>query len=311
MRNLEPGPVFCVVTPFKEDGSIDFEALEKYINNCADAGANKFYVMAYNSRFSELSWDEIKTLNHFVIKTVKEIDIENFVIVADPLHCSTDVTLEFTQHAEKCGADMISLIFREKFYNNEQVLQHFKFITDDSSLPILIHEMPLISGMGGHTINWPLDLLDSLANFENIKAIKEDAKEDKYSLEVVNTLKDRLSIVISGGGKRQWMQFADMGCQNWLNGIGIFEPKLAINFWNAWQNNDKEYCNSLVSEVESPFFDGLVPKFGFHVSIKAALEAAGHFSRTERLPMFPLTEDEFLEFRKEFEKIEYQKFLKY
>ena len=63
MRNLEPGPVFCIVTPFKEDGSIDFEALEKYINNCADAGANKFYVMAYNSRFSELSWDEIKTLS--------------------------------------------------------------------------------------------------------------------------------------------------------------------------------------------------------------------------------------------------------
>ena len=82
--------------------------------------------------------------------------------------------------------------------------------------------------MGGHTINWPLDLLDSLANFENIKAIKEDAKEDKYSLEVVNTLKDRLSIVL-GGGKAM-----DEICRYRLSELvernRNFEPKLAINF---------------------------------------------------------------------------------
>ena len=311
MNNLKAGPVFCVVTPFKDDGSIDFQGLEKYISNCAEAGADKFYVMAYNSRFSELSWDEIKSLNEFVIKTVKDIDSENFVLVADPLHCPTSTSLEFTQHAEKLGADMISLIFREKFYSDEQVLEHFKLITENSSLPILIHEMPLTSGFGGHTINWPIELLDKLASFENIKAIKEDAKDDKYSFDVISTIKDRLSIVISGGGKRQWMQFADLGCQNWLNGIGIFEPKLAINFWNAWQAGDKEYCNSMVTEVEAPFFDDLVPKFGFHISIKAALEAAGHFPRTERLPMYPLSKDEFNYFRKEFEKIDYQKFLNY
>ena len=93
--------------------------------------------------------------------------------------------------------------------------------------------MPFISGLGGHTENWPVELLNQLADFENIHAIKEDAKNDEYSLEVINTIKDRLSIVISGGGKRQWMQFAEIGCQNWLNGIGVFEPKLAVNFWKA------------------------------------------------------------------------------
>ena len=46
---------------------------------------------------------------------------------------------------------------------------------------ILIHEMPLISGLGGHTINWPLDLLDQLADIPNIIAIKEDAKDDNYT----------------------------------------------------------------------------------------------------------------------------------
>lgn len=311
MNKIKPGPVYSIVTPFKEDLSIDFNRLEQYINYAYTGGATQFYVMGYNSRFSELSWDEISELNTFVTNSVKELDSENLIIVADPLHCPSSVSLEFTQNAEDYGADMISLIFREKFYNNDQVLEHFKYITNNSNLPILIHEMPFISGLGGHTENWPVELLNQLADFENIHAIKEDAKNDEYSLEVINTIKDRLSIVISGGGKRQWMQFAEIGCQNWLNGIGVFEPKLAVNFWKAWENQDKTYCENMIHDVEIPFFTNLVKKYGWHLSIKAALEVVGHFPRTERLPMLPLNDEEYYLFKSEFEKIEYKKYLEY
>ena len=107
------------------------------------------------------------------------------------------------------------------------------------------------------------------------------------------------------------MQFADQGCQNWLNGIGVFEPKLAVNFWKAWNNDDLEFCNNMINDVEVPFFTELVSKFGWHLSIRAALEAVGHFKRTERLPMLPINEDEYDLFKKVFDKIEYKKFLEY
>ena len=267
--------------------------------------------MGYNSRFHELSWDEIQILNHNVVKIVKNLNKNNLIIVADPLHCPTDVSLEFANEAKKSGADLISLIFREKFYNNDQVVEHFKYIVNRSDINILIHEMPFISGLGGHTVNWPVELLDRLADFETITAIKEDAKNDDYSHEVINKIKDRVSIVISGGGKRQWMQFAEQGCQNWLNGIGVFEPKLAVNFWKAWNHNDLEFCNNMINDVEVPFFTELVSKYGWHLSIKAALEVVGHFKRTERLPMLPINEDEYNLFKKEFDKIEYKKYLEY
>ena len=51
--------------------------------------------MAYNSRFSELSWDEIKQLNHFVVKKVKNLNSSNIVIVADPIHCLQKYLLSF------------------------------------------------------------------------------------------------------------------------------------------------------------------------------------------------------------------------
>ncbi len=311
MNKLIPGPVFSIVTPFTDSLDIDFDSLEKYIDNAYQNGAKQFYVMGYNSRFHELSWDEIKKLNRFVTKFVKGLDNQNKIIVADPLHCPTEVSLQFALDAQKSGADLISLIFREKFYNNQQVIEHFKFIQDRSDIDILIHEMPFISGKGGHTVNWPIELLDNLADFNNIVAIKEDAKNDDYSHEVINKIKDRLSIVISGGGKSQWVKFADEGCQNWLNGVGVFEPRLAVNFWKAWINNDKNFCNNLINEVEVPFLKNLCSKYGWHLSIKAALEIVGYFKRTERLPMLPLSEEEFVSFQSEFEKIEYKNFINY
>ena len=311
MSNLQPGPVFSIVTPFNNDLEIDFDALEAYISNAYKSGATQFYVMGYNSRFHELSWDEIKILNHNVTKIVKNLNKNNLVIVADPLHCPTDISVEFAVEAKKSGADMISLIFREKFYSNVQVIEHFNYIDKRSDINILIHEMPFISGLGGHTVNWPVDLLDQLADLDSITAIKEDAKNDDYSHEVIKKIKDRVSIVISGGGKRQWMQFADLGCQNWLNGIGVFEPKLAVNFWKAWNQNDMEFCNNMINDVEIPFFSELVSKFGWHLTIKAALEVVGHFPRTERLPMLPINEDDFNLFKREFNKIKYKQFLDY
>ncbi len=311
MSNLQPGPVFSIVTPFNNDLEIDFDALEAYISNAYKSGATQFYVMGYNSRFHELSWDEIKILNHNVTKIVKNLNKNNLVIVADPLHCPTDISVEFAVEAKKSGADMISLIFREKFYSNDQVIEHFNYIDKRSDINILIHEMPFISGLGGHTVNWPVDLLDQLADLDSITAIKEDAKNDDYSHEVIKKIKDRVSIVISGGGKRQWMQFADLGCQNWLNGIGVFEPKLAVNFWKAWNQNDMEFCNNMINDVEIPFFSELVSKFGWHLTIKAALEVVGHFPRTERLPMLPINEDDFNLFKREFNKIKYKQFLDY
>lgn len=292
LRKRIRGPVFSVITPFREkDDEVDYPVLERYLRKIYDAGGRIFYVMAYNSRYSELSCDEIKTLNTFVTRTVKGFDPETIVIVADPLHCSTAVSLEFANHAKLIGADIISLIFREKYYSDEQVFKHYSMIAEQVGIGILIHEMPFINGHGGHTINWPVVLLDRLADIENIIAIKEDAKDDDYSHKVISIIKDRISIIISGGGKRQWLDFAGLGCQAWLNGIGVFEPRLAITFWNARKDGNHGLCNKIINEIEVPFFEKVVKPYGWHLGIKAALEARGVMQRYERMPMLALDDE--------------------
>lgn len=290
IREKIKGPVFSILTPFNpETEEIDFIALEAYIQNIYDSGGKIFYVMAYNSRYSQLTFDEIKILNEFVVKTVKAINPDNIVIVADPPHCSTRISIEFAKHAENVGADLISLIVRERFYSNKQIFTHFKMINDACSIGILIHEMPFLNGLGGPLVQWPIELLDQVADLSNVIAIKEDAKNDNYSKQVVETLKSRLAIIISGGGKRQWMRFAEQGCQAWLNGIGVFEPKLAVNFWKSWETQNYFLINKIINEIEIPFFDNAVSKYGWHLSIKVALNKKGHMSSHDRMPLMPLS----------------------
>ena len=286
------GPVFSIVTPFKKDDSIDYDSLYNYIKRIYSSGGRIFYVMAYNSRYSELSWEEIKELNYFVTSKVKKLNKSNVVIVADPLHCSTKISIDFCKHAENINADIISLIFREKFYSEKQVFSHYKKCAENSNIGILIHEMPFISGMGGHTINWPVSLLDKIANLDSVIAIKEDAKDDEYSHNVINCLKERLAIIISGGGKRQWLKFSNEGCQSWLNGIGVFEPKIPIIFYEAYKQKNQKILNYILSEIEDPFFEKIVAKYGWHIGIKACLEARNIFSRFERAPMMPIDDSE-------------------
>ncbi len=292
LKNKIKGPVFSIVTPFNEDDSIDYDSLECYINRIYSSGGRIFYVMAYNSRYSELSWDEIKELNSFVTSKVKKLNKSNVVIVADPIHCSTKISIDFCNHAENINADIISLIFREKFYSEEQVFNHYKQCVDNSNIGILIHEMPFISGKGGHTINWPVSLLDKIANLESVIAIKEDAKDDEYSHNVINCLKERLAIIISGGGKRQWLRFANGGCQSWLNGIGVFEPKIPIIFYEAFKQKNQKIINYILKEIEDPFFEKIVASYGWHIGIKACLEARNIFARFERAPMLPINDIE-------------------
>lgn len=195
------GPVFSVVTPFRTDDSIDYPALDKYLEYAVGRGARHFYVMGYNSRYSELSWAEIKDLNAFVIKKVKSINPDGIMIVADPLHCPTKVSLEFAKHAQDNGADVISIINREKFYFEDQIFAHYEYIAQGVDIGILVHEMPFLNGLGGPEVNWPLTLLNRVADLDNVVAIKEDAKNDAYSKEVISELKEKVSIIISGGGE--------------------------------------------------------------------------------------------------------------
>ncbi len=294
------GCVYTIFTPFNEDNTIDYASLEKYIHHIYQTGGRKFYAMAYNSRYSQLSHTEIMELNAFCIRVVKKLDKENVVIVGDPIHCSTAETIEFTHHAKEEGADLVSLLVREKYFSDEQILDHYAHVGRETNMGILVHEMPFLSGKDGTQMHWPKSLFQSLPKISQIVALKEDAK-DFHMTCVALDLEPRIRVIIAGR-KSVFMDFRPHGAKAYLNGISMIDARIGEAFWKAYKHNDQAALDFILNKIESPFFDECAAKYGWHRTNKALLQAAGLMHRRDRMPMPHLCDDDYNDVLKVYKK---------
>ena len=298
LKNELAGPIYSIITPLTETENIDYESLSSYIDYLYNNGARIFYAMAFNTRYLLMNNQEIKDINQFVIKKVKSLNPENLVIVGDPLHCSTQTSIEFAKHAKECGADVISLIYRAYLFFDDHVYDHYKAVANAvPNIGILVHEMPFMKGIPQHQDgSWSMNLIDKLAEIPSVVAMKEDAKQDEYTRRVVDLISDRVAIVVSGNGLQQWSKVSDK-CAAWLTGIGNLWPKTELDFYNAHLQGDTKTCNHIIENIEKPFF-WVKDNLSWHLGIKSALEILGIMKRHERMPYQPLNKEQHLKVKK-------------
>ncbi len=287
------GCVYTIFTPFDANENIDYEALDRYLTHIYRTGGRKFYAMAYNSRYSQLKHSEIMELNAFCIRKVKALDPKNVAIVGDPIHCSTKETIEFSRHAKDAGADLVSLLVREKYFGDDQILDHYAEVGRESGIGILVHEMPFLSGANGLQMHWPTSLFLSLPKIPEIVALKEDAK-DFETTKLALTLEPRIRVVIAGR-KSTFMNYRPFGARAYLNGISMLDARIGEAFWAAYEKNDQQAIKVILERLEAPFFDRCAAKYGWHRTNKALLQAAGLMHRRDRMPLKHLGDKEYAE----------------
>jgi 4-hydroxy-tetrahydrodipicolinate synthase len=297
------GPAFPVITPFKSNGDIDFNKTVEYIDFLYDNGANIIYTMAHSSRLGLMSVGEIKELNTVVCEATKKYP-DTVAIAATPMYRSTKTTADVAMCASDSGADLVSVIFCERLYTYQQVIEFFSDVSYAVDCGILVHEEQLNTIHGTQRINWPLDLLEAVVRIPNVIAIKEDAKDDGFTEELVKKFHEDAAIIVSGGSKKQFMQFAPLGCQSYLVGLGSFDPSIAVVFYKAYLNGELDWCNKLINNVETPFFD-VSKEMGWHIGIKSAMEHMGIMSRVDRRPLKEADEFQHDQIRIILEKLGY------
>lgn len=284
------GPIFTVYTAFDENLKVDYNSIEKHIDWMASKGAKIFYVMPYNSRYSQLRESEILELNTRSSKMIKKHK-GTIAIVSDCIHGPTELSVEMGAAAKETGADIFASIVREKWFSNKQIFNHYASISDSVNMPLLIHEMPFLSGYDSKNMRWPIDLFNMLSEIDDIIAIKEDTKNVDYAIETLN-LEPRFRLIFAGR-KSYFAKLREHGVKAYLNSISMIEPKYGFDFWNLMQSGTDEQLNSWLDKYDNSFWDGLVKKYGWHRCNKAALEAAGFMKRIERLPLQALSNNEF------------------
>ena len=301
LKKLLTGPVFTVFTAFKEDGKINYDQIESYLSYLYKKNVRNFYVMPYNSRYSQLREKEIFELNSFVISTVKNFQKDNLVIVSDCIHGPTELSLDYGYKAFEEGADIFASIVREKYFSDSQIIDHYDLLSEKLKMPLLVHEMPFLSGYDAKNLKWPLSLFEQIKSIDNVIAIKEDAKDLDYGKKVIEIFEPDVQVIFAGK-KRYISGLYEHGLKSYLNGTSIVNPNIAFSFWKSLEEKDQNKTEYILENIEDPFWNKIVTEFGWHRSNKALLQAFGLMDRFDRLPMKHLDDTEYKKVEEFFEK---------
>ena len=158
------GSNVALITPFKNN-KLDEENYIKLIDFHLKNGTNGLVPAGTTG--------ESPTLNHSEHEKVIEICIKEsngkLPVIAGTGSNSTAEAISLTQHAEKAGADAALVV--TPYYNKptqEGLYQHYKSINDNTSLPIIIYNIP-----GRCVIDMSVDTMAKLFELKNIAGVKD------------------------------------------------------------------------------------------------------------------------------------------
>ncbi len=284
------GPVYPICPAFTKSFSIDYAKVAEYVEFLNSKDVRTIMITAGTSRFNLLSEDEIKQLNKVVVQANKGKAI---TIAANPMFGSTAKAIEFAQHAEEIGADCILIYYPERFYKNEYVFSYFENIARNSSIPILLHGIPMRNALsiGNPRKPFTLDLCAILSKVRNVIGLKEESANDQLRYQLAVHLKDKLSLIVSGGSMWMFMSCVLFGVQAYLVGVGSFAPEIEENFYKQILARNYDQAVDLITKYEEPFFDVAKP-MGWHVAMKTAMSLLGLMPSFERSPLQSATDEE-------------------
>ncbi len=272
------GTGVALVTPFKEDESIDFEALEQLVNFQIDNGINYLVVMGTTAESATLSSEEKEQVKQTIIKAnngklplVLGIGGNNTASVIDELE-TTDLS------------DFCAVLSVSPYYNKptqEGIYQHFKAISLASPKPIILYNVPSRTGK-----NVEPETIVRLANdFKNIVAVKEAAGDIVQAMRIIKD-KPNDFLVISGDDMIA-LSMTLAGGSGVISVIGQGMPSdfsKMIDF--ALKGNVKE-ANKLHYKISDSI--DFIFEEGNPAGIKAFLDKINICSNTVRLPLVKAT----------------------
>lgn len=182
------GTGVALVTPFKNDFSVDTEALERIVNFQIDNGINYLVVLGTTAENATLNSEE----KELVIATVIKANNKRLPLVLGVGGNNTMAVVEELKTRD--FSDFEAILSVSPYYNKptqEGIYQHFKAISEASPLPIILYNVP-----GRTSSNMLPATVVRLANdFENIVAIKEAAGDIVQAMKIIQNAPKNFHVI--------------------------------------------------------------------------------------------------------------------
>ena len=273
-RTIFKGLGVALVTPFMENGAIDFAAVAKIVDNLIAGGVDYILVLGTTGETPTLSTDERKALIRFVRDRVAG-RVKLMVGVGG--NCTHDV-VKTLRTWDLRGYDAVLSV--NPYYNKpnqEGLYQHFKAIAEASPLPVMLYNIPGRTG-----VNMAPETIARLAtDCDNIIGVKE-ASGNLEQMEQIKALTPSDFLLISGddGLTVEVVKRGGVGVISVLANAYPAETKEVVSL--ALDGNTEE------AEQKLKALDGIISSLfeeGNPVGVKTVLYLKGVCTNTMRLPL--------------------------
>lgn len=172
----------AMVTPFKENGEVDYEQTKKLAKALLNSGNDGLVLAATTGEAPTLSWDEEMR----IFTEVKSAVGDKPTLVAYTGSNSTKEAVEATEKAEKIGVDAcLSVVPYYNKPNQEGIYQHFKAVAECTSLPIIMYNIP-----GRVVVEMSWETIARLSQFKNIVGVKEASGKMDLVAQTISNAKE-------------------------------------------------------------------------------------------------------------------------
>lgn len=277
-RNKFKGLGIALVTPFTQEGNVDYTALKRLIRYQMDNGADFFCILATTGEAPCLSREEKDNITEIV----KDVTNGKLPILKYCGGNNTSEVINEIKNTDWSGIDGILSIC--PYYNKpsqEGLYKHFKAISEVSPLPIVLYNVPGRTG-----VNLKPDTLVRLAReCDNIVAVKEASGSLEQVDEIIKNKPEEFD-VISGDDALTFPMVAS-GAVGVISVIGNALPKefsrmIRLEFKGEYTPARKIH-HRFTELYKLLFVDGNP------AGVKALLNDMGYIENVLRLPLVPTT----------------------
>ncbi len=267
----------AIVTPFREDGTIDFDAFGRLCAHLVEHGSDGLVVAGTTGESPTLS-DREKL--HLFTAAVDAVG-DRATIVAGTGSNDTAHSVHLTREAHELGVDGFLVV--TPYYNKPPprgIVGHFAAIADATDRPILVYNIPQRV-----VVNIEPETIAELARIPNVRAVKQATTDPDQARRIVE-----LGLALYAGNDDLILPFLEVGG---TGGVCVFTHLVGPQvkeLIGRFKSGDRDGAYAIGKELE-PVLDALAVSVN-PIPVKAALNLLGHDVGGLRLPLVEATDEE-------------------
>ncbi len=269
------GAGVAIVTPFKDNGEVDYESFAKNIEFQIEKGTDAIIVCGTTGEASTLSHEEHLDVIRYCVKCVNG----RIPVVAGTGSNCTETAIYLSQEAEKAGVD--GLLVVTPYYNKatqKGLYEHFKMVADSVKVPVILYNIP---GRTGGVNILPETVVRLCTEVENIVGVKDATGNISQVAKLMSIADGKVDLY--SGNDDQIVPLLSLGGKGVISVLSNIAPTETHDICAKFFAGDVEGSRDLqLSAIE--LIDALFCEVN-PIPVKKALHLMGMMGGTLRRPL--------------------------